>query len=120
MVTESSTPIAHRSMEPFETPPVGLAYATPGHQVTPPKRMLAAVVALAVGLLLLLLASFILLRLVSLLMVGAWPGATGRSSWRLPASLAASAPSSAIFLFVGLRWLGGSSARGCLSEVACP
>ena len=72
MVTESSTPIAHRSMEPFETPPVGLAYATPGHQVTPPKRMLAAVVALAVGLLLLLLASFILLRLVSLLMVGAW------------------------------------------------
>jgi len=108
MVTESSTPIAHRSMEPFETPPVGLAYATPGHQVTPPKRMLAAVVALAVGLLLLLLASFILLRLVSLLMVGG----VARGDREIFLALASVFGGfctiiGAIFLFVGLRWLGG-------------
>ena len=108
MVTESATPIAHRSMEPVETPPVELGYATPLHQVRPPKRMLAAVVALVVGLLLLLLASFILLRLVSLLMVGGVGGADREIFLALASVFGGFCTViGAIFLFVGLKWLGG-------------
>jgi hypothetical protein len=94
--------------ERAEPTPLSLGYASPIARIRPPKPMSAAVVALAVGLLLLLLACFVLLRIVGWMRTGG----LSPNDEELVVGLAGGFGGvctflAAFFLFVGLKWLGG-------------
>ena len=96
-----------------EVPPVALGYASGVPQARPPKGVVAAAAALAMGLVLLSLACYVLLKLIG---------------WRVTGGLDGSQPDllvlmagafgffctfvATVFLFVGLRWLGGIARAG--------
>ena len=109
----TTTTADRAAMYPTETAPVALGYASPVPNVRPPKRMAAAVVALVVGLLLLVLSAYVLVRLVGWLMLGGLsPGDEEVLAVIACVFGGFCTVVAAIFLFVGLRWLGTIARAG--------
>ena len=101
------------AIERPESRPVALGYASPIPQVKPPKPMSAAVVALSVGLLLLVLASFVLLKLAGWLRTGGLSGDDQDLLVGVAGTFGgACTVLAAVFLFAGLKWLGGIARSG--------